>query len=152
MGTIPAQGGCDFGALEFGFRVSRHGGNLPTASPVCPSAFAKMSTSMRTSLALAFLAIFPALLGQKNTVPTERWSNEKIWYSGTFRSEGVYGIRSMKDGVHYTSLDGIEGGNAVVKYAYAPARRSTPWPPASKCMGRAGRAFPATSFLPMRPS
>ena len=79
----------------------------------------KMSTSMRTSLALAFLAIFPALLGQKNTVPTERWSNEKIWYSGTFRSEGVYGIRSMKDGVHYTSLDGIEGGNAVVKYAYA---------------------------------
>ncbi len=79
----------------------------------------KMFTSMRISLALAFLAVFPTLFGQKNTVPTERWSNEKIWYSGTFRSEGVYGIRSMKDGVHYTSLEGIEGGNAVVKFAYA---------------------------------
>ena len=56
----------------------------------------KMFTSMRISLALAFLAVFPTLFGQKNTVPTERWSNEKIWYSGTFRSEGVYGIRSMK--------------------------------------------------------
>ena len=79
----------------------------------------KMSTSMRISLALAFLAVFPTLFGQKNTVPTERWSNEKIWYSGTFRSEGVYGIRSMADGVHYTSLDRTENGNAVVKYAYA---------------------------------
>lgn len=79
----------------------------------------KMSTSMRISFALAFLAVLPTLFGQKNTVPTERWSNEKIWYSGTFRSEGVYGIRSMADGVHYTSLDRTANGNAVVKYAYA---------------------------------
>ena len=74
---------------------------------------------MRNIIALALLAMSPTLLAQKNTVPTERWSNEKIWYSGTFRSEGVYGIRSMADGVHYTSLDRIEGGNAVVQYAYA---------------------------------
>ena len=82
----------------------------------------KMSTSMRILFALACLATFPTLFGQKNTVPTERWSNEKIWYSGTFRSEGVYGIRSMKDGVHYTSLEGIEGGNAIVKFAYATGK------------------------------
>ena len=68
---------------------------------------------------MAFLAVFPTLFGQKNTVPTERWSNEKIWYSGTFDSEGVYGIRSMADGVHYTSLEGTENGNAMVKFAYA---------------------------------
>lgn len=76
---------------------------------------------MRTALILAGLALFPALLSnaQKNTVPRERWSNEKIWYSGTFRSEGVYGIRSMADGIHYTSLESAEGGgNAVVKFAY----------------------------------
>ena len=54
---------------------------------------------MRTALTLAVLALLPALTtqAQKNTVPKERWSNEKIWYSGTFRSEGVYGIRSMQD-------------------------------------------------------
>ena len=75
---------------------------------------------MRITTALGLLVLLPSLLtAQKNTVPTERWSNEKIWYSGTFRSEGVYGIRSMADGVHYTSLDRAGQGNAVVKYAYA---------------------------------
>ena len=75
---------------------------------------------MRIAFAAATLALLPALLfAQKGTVPTERWSNEKIWYSGTFRSEGVYGIRSMADGIHYTSLERSEDGNAVVKYAYA---------------------------------
>lgn len=75
---------------------------------------------MRTALFLAALALSPSLVthAQKNTVPKERWSNEKIWYSPTFRSEGVYGIRSMEDGVHYTSLEYTDDGNAVVKYAY----------------------------------
>ena len=74
---------------------------------------------MRTALFLAALALSPSLVthAQKNTVPKERWSNEKIWYSPTFRSEGVYGIRSMEDGVHYTSLEYTDDGNAVVKYA-----------------------------------
>lgn len=75
---------------------------------------------MRIAFAAAALALLPTLLSaQKGTVPPERWSNEKIWYSGTFRSEGVYGIRSMADGIHYTSLERSEDGNAVVKYAYA---------------------------------
>ena len=75
---------------------------------------------MRIAFAAAALALLPTLLSaQKGTVPTERWSNEKIWYSGIFRSEGVYGIRSMADGIHYTSLERSEDGNAVVKYAYA---------------------------------
>lgn len=75
---------------------------------------------MRIALILAGLTLFPAFssTAQKNTVPRERWSNEKIWYSGTFRSEGVYGIRSMADGIHYTSLEYTDAGNAVVKYAY----------------------------------
>ena len=62
---------------------------------------------MRITTLLAFLVVFPTLssTAQKNTVPKERWSNEKIWFSPTFRSEGVYGIRSMADGVHYTSLE-----------------------------------------------
>ena len=75
---------------------------------------------MRNAILLALMVISTSsLVAQKNTVPTERWSNEKIWYSGMFRSEGVYGIRSMADGIHYTSLESSEAGNAVVKYAYA---------------------------------
>ena len=75
---------------------------------------------MRTAflLALAALLSTQSSTAQKNTVPTERWSNEKIWFSPTFRSEGVYGIRSMADGVHYTSLEYTDSGNAVVKFAY----------------------------------
>ncbi|MDG1381837.1 MAG: DPP IV N-terminal domain-containing protein, partial [Flavobacteriales bacterium] len=75
---------------------------------------------MRYATLLALTVLMTTLgFAQKNTVPTERWSNEKIWYSGMFRSEGVYGIRSMADGVHYTSLESAGEGNAVVKYAYA---------------------------------
>ena len=47
-------------------------------------------------------------------------SNELIWASRTFRSNGVYGIRPMADGKHYTSLvDETGSGSAIVRYAYA---------------------------------
>jgi len=93
---------------------------LPTTASHRPALTVKISTTMRIAFALAFLALTPSLpFAQKNTVPIERWSNEKIWYSGTFRSEGVYGIRSMADGVHYTSLERTDEGNSVVKFAYA---------------------------------
>jgi dipeptidyl-peptidase-4 len=39
---------------------------------------------------------------------------EDIWLNGTYRDEGVYGIRSLNDGKHYTTL---QNGN-VVKYSY----------------------------------
>lgn len=39
---------------------------------------------------------------------------EDIWKTGKFRSEGVYGIRSLNDGEHYTVLEGGE----VEKYSY----------------------------------
>lgn len=75
---------------------------------------------MRNATLLALTVLLTtSSFAQKNTVPTERWSNEKIWFSGLFRSEGVYGIRSMADGIHYTSLERGAEGNAVVKYAYA---------------------------------
>ncbi|MCB0481198.1 MAG: S9 family peptidase [Flavobacteriales bacterium] len=44
---------------------------------------------------------------------------EDIWKTGTFRSEGVYGLRSMNDGMHYTTLDMDRGGAGTVnKYSY----------------------------------
>lgn len=97
---------------------------------------------MRTALTLAVLALLPALTtqAQKNTVPKERWSNEKIWYSGTFRSEGVYGIRSMQDGIHYTSLESaLGGGNAVVKYAYRTGEAVDTLAKSSVIYGGSGR-------------
>lgn len=45
-------------------------------------------------------------------------SLEDIWKYGTFRTEMVYGLRSMNDGEHYTSLERDRGGSSIVKYAY----------------------------------
>jgi len=39
---------------------------------------------------------------------------EDIWNNGTYSTEGVYGIRSLNDGGHYTTL---QSGN-VIKYSY----------------------------------
>jgi len=39
---------------------------------------------------------------------------EDIHKNGTYRTEGVYGIRSLNDGIHYTTL---QSGN-VIKYSY----------------------------------
>lgn len=47
-------------------------------------------------------------------------TNEKIWYSGTFRSEAVWGVRSMQDGKHYTSTEYTEDqGTAIIRFRYA---------------------------------
>ena len=59
---------------------------------------------------LVFLIIF-------NTVSAWAQSEitlEDIWKTGKFRAEGVYGIRSLNDGEHYTVLEGGE----VEKYSY----------------------------------
>lgn len=39
---------------------------------------------------------------------------EDIWQNGTYREEGVFGIRSLNDGKHYTTLQ----NNDVVKFSY----------------------------------
>lgn len=40
---------------------------------------------------------------------------EDLWQKGTYRSQGLYGLVSMKDGMHYT----VQKENAVEKYDYA---------------------------------
>ncbi|MCK3684843.1 S9 family peptidase [Maribellus sp. YY47] len=40
---------------------------------------------------------------------------EDIFVKGTFRTSSVYGLRSMNDGIHYTTM---EGNSKVVKYSY----------------------------------
>ncbi|NQX93099.1 MAG: DPP IV N-terminal domain-containing protein, partial [Flavobacteriales bacterium] len=46
-------------------------------------------------------------------------SNELIWNSRTFSSNYVYGLRSMNDGLHYTTLErSAENGSEIVQYRY----------------------------------
>jgi dipeptidyl-peptidase 4 len=46
-------------------------------------------------------------------------TNELIWHSSEFTAEYVSGVRSMNDGLHYTSLEYTEeNGSEIVKYAY----------------------------------
>lgn len=59
---------------------------------------------------LVFLIIFNTFNAWAQTEITL----EDIWSSNKFRSEGVYGIRSLNDGKHYTTL---QKGN-VIKYSY----------------------------------
>ena len=53
------------------------------------------------------LVLGPALFAQKQL------TNQEIWYSPSFSSEGVAGLNSMNDGVRYTTLE-EEGGAPVV--------------------------------------
>ena len=47
------------------------------------------------------------------------FSNESIWASGTFRTEYVWGIRSLADGKHYTTQGFSESeGSCIVKWSY----------------------------------
>jgi dipeptidyl-peptidase-4 len=63
-----------------------------------------------------FLTFALALLLLSSAYPqTKTVTLDDIFRDNTFRSKSVYGIRSMKDGEHYTTL---EEGRHIVKYAY----------------------------------
>ena len=49
---------------------------------------------------------------------TEKFTLEDIHASAKYRPESVWGLRSMNDGVHYTSLARTKKGVALVKYQY----------------------------------
>ncbi|MEQ8909507.1 MAG: alpha/beta fold hydrolase [Vicingaceae bacterium] len=46
-----------------------------------------------------------------------------IWRDYTFRSKGVYGLRSMNDGKHYTVLERGSDGRSLVKYKYSNGKK-----------------------------
>ena len=69
---------------------------------------------MKRSTFLLFLLLGTSLLAQTQ----KQLSNELIWASGEFSTDYVYGINSMEDGEHYTTLDTRNGEAIVNKYAY----------------------------------
>ncbi|MFT6844789.1 MAG: dipeptidyl-peptidase-4 [Flavobacteriales bacterium] len=58
-----------------------------------------------------------------NISAQEKLTNEKIWYSGEFSASYVSGINSMKNGIHYTSLDFEEGNMIINKYDYRSSKK-----------------------------
>lgn len=58
------------------------------------------------------------LLVVSSTLPAQqkKISLNDFFTDGTFRAEGVYGLRSMNDGEHYTVLE--DGSTKIVKYSY----------------------------------
>ena len=61
---------------------------------------------------------FVCLLMVKSLTAQQLITLEDIWKSGTFSAKGVSGIRSMKDGEHYTTLSRADGNHYIIKYAY----------------------------------
>ncbi|WP_372754750.1 S9 family peptidase [Labilibaculum sp.] len=51
---------------------------------------------------------------------SQKISIEDLMLNGTFNQKSVYGLRSMKDGIHYTTLE--DEGTKIVKYSYATGK------------------------------
>ncbi|MFH1320899.1 MAG: DPP IV N-terminal domain-containing protein [Bacteroidota bacterium] len=43
---------------------------------------------------------------------------EDIWQNNTFQQKTILGVRSMKDGIHYTTLAREKGTSYIIKYKY----------------------------------
>ncbi|HMC97175.1 MAG TPA: S9 family peptidase, partial [Flavobacteriales bacterium] len=69
---------------------------------------------MRTSL----LATGVALSLTLGLSAQQQLTNREIWYTPTFSAEGVGGLASMKDGVHYTTLEEDADEPVINQYAY----------------------------------
>ena len=63
---------------------------------------------------LFFISLTTVLAQQKEEITLE-----DIWRDSKFNASSVGGLRSMNDGVHYTTLVREEEGVNIVKYAYA---------------------------------
>lgn len=79
--------------------------------PLPPDIRTMLNRSALTAVATALL-LAPALLAQKAL------TNKDIWASPLFSTEFVGGLASMKDGLHYTSLEEDNGEAVIAQYAY----------------------------------
>ena len=64
---------------------------------------------------LIFLVIAALVISSAQAQEAKKITLEDILVKGTFRAQSVSGLRSMKDGEHYTTL---ENGKQIVKYSY----------------------------------
>ncbi len=64
---------------------------------------------------LIFIVIAALVISSAQAQEAKKITLEDILVKGTFRAQSVNGLRSMKDGEHYTTL---ENGKQIVKYSY----------------------------------
>jgi dipeptidyl-peptidase-4 len=64
-----------------------------------------------------FIVAFSIFLAGGLAAQKKNISLEDIWKTGTFRSNSVYGLASMKDGLHYSTIE----NNAIYSYEYEKA-------------------------------
>jgi dipeptidyl-peptidase-4 len=65
-----------------------------------------------TLAGIALIAVQPAFAQKKDI------TLEDIWMKGTFRMSSVYGLNSMENGEHYTTLESDKNKTFVVSYEY----------------------------------
>ncbi|WP_321344649.1 S9 family peptidase [uncultured Draconibacterium sp.] len=64
-------------------------------------------------LLISLVVILTFFTGQAQQA--QKITLEDIFQKGTFRAQSVYGLRSMNDGIHYTTM---EARSKIVKYSY----------------------------------
>ncbi|MEO5584677.1 MAG: DPP IV N-terminal domain-containing protein, partial [Flavobacteriales bacterium] len=70
-----------------------------------------------TAAALLLLTA-PVALAQKEL------TNQAIWYSNTFSGDGLSGLTSMLDGIHYSTMEAGDAGAEVNAYAYRTGEKT----------------------------
>ncbi len=58
------------------------------------------------------------LAGTSTFAQKKKITNEDIWNSRVFSAKNVYGISSMKDGKHFTTLEHSKNGSSIMKASY----------------------------------
>ena len=71
-----------------------------------------------------FIIGFSILLVNNLNAQKKTISLEDIYKKGLFRSNGVYGLVSMNDGLHYSTSDGDNKDSYILRYEYA--KKSAP--------------------------
>ncbi|MDQ3047515.1 MAG: S9 family peptidase [Bacteroidota bacterium] len=73
---------------------------------------------MKRILLFSLLLITGISIAQKKNITLE-----DIWTTGTFRANGVFGLVSMNDGLHYSTISGDKKDTYILKYEYAKASK-----------------------------
>lgn len=78
--------------------------------------FGRLATAQKMKLHHIVAVTTIALLA--NAGLAQELTLEDIWLNGTYQQKSVHGLRSMVDGLHYTTLDRTESGKVINRYAY----------------------------------
>ena len=70
---------------------------------------------------LLVILLFPACLSTK---AQKEITLEDIWVKRTFQQKSLYGVNSMNDGIHYSTLEKVEGVQEINQYQYVSGKKT----------------------------